>query len=350
MQKKLRDMITADCQEVVGSSPEALDRLRNRLLYVTGGTGFVGTWIAELVCYLNERHDFGTRLILLGRDLDAFRKKAPHLAEKPEIQLVSSDVRDVIDLPAEVDYIIHAAATPDNRQHMSNPVAVMDSITRGTATILDAAMNLPHLAKILNISSGQVYGRQFSAGSAITEETVGALPCNSITSVYPGAKRYAETLCCAYWSSCKLPIVTARPFAFMGPYQSLDKPWAINNFIRDALTDNTIRIVSDGMPVRSYMYPSDMAYWLLRMLVDGTSGMAYNLGSPYGITLGDLAEKVKQYSSMVSDVVVKGMHEDNSVFVPDQGLVSSTLGLEIKVPIDETLKRSLRWFRETVKR
>ncbi|WP_129128406.1 NAD-dependent epimerase/dehydratase family protein [Geomonas oryzae] len=350
MEKLLREMIAADCQEVVGSSPEALDKLRNRLLYVTGGTGFVGTWIAEMVCYLNQVHGFGTGLILLARDLDTFRKKAPHLVRCPEIRLVGSDVRDVIDLPSEVDYVIHAAATPDNRQHMTNPISVMDTITRGTATILDAAANLPHLAKILNVSSGQVYGRQSLAGTAITEDTVGEIPVNSITSVYPGAKRYAETLCSAYWSSRKLPIVTARPFAFMGPYQSLDKPWAINNFIRDALTDNAIRILSDGKAVRSYMYPSDMAYWLLRMLVDGGSGMAYNLGSPYGISLREVAEKVKEFSGMASEVLVRGMHEDNSVFVPDPGLVSASLKLEVKVDIDQTLKRSLRWFRETVKR
>ena len=346
MERNLRDMISADCREVVGPSPEALDKLRNRVLYVTGGTGFMGSWIAELVCYLNDAHDFGTRLFLQGRDIDAFRHRAAHLAQRGEITLVASDVRDLIDFPAEVDYIIHAAATPDNRQHMTNPIGVMDTITRGTATVLDAAAQLPQLVKILNISTGQVYGRHSRSGSAITEDTVGELPANSITAVYPGAKKYAETLCCAYWSSRKLPIVTARPFAFMGPYQSLDKPWAINNFIRDALTDNAIRIVSDGMPVRSYMYPSDMAYWLLRILVDGTSGMAYNLGSPYGITLRDLAERVKEYSGMASGVVVKGMHEDSSVFVPDPGLAASTLGLEIKVPVDQTLKRSLRWFRE----
>ena len=200
------------------------------------------------------------------------------------------------------------------------------------------------------MSSGQVYGRQSSAGAAITEDTIGEIPVNAITSVYPGAKRYAETLCSAYWSSRKLPIVTARPFAFIGPYQLLDKPWAINNFIRDALTDNAIRILSDGNAVRSYMYPSDMAYWLLRILVDGSSGMAYNLGSPYGITLREVAEKVKEYSGMASEVVVKGMHEDNSVFVPDQGLVASALGLDVKVDIDQTLKRSMRWFRESSKR
>lgn len=350
MEKHLREMITADCQEVVGSSPEALNKLRNRFVYVTGGTGFVGTWLAELITYLNDAHNFGTQLLLLAREADAFRDKAPHLAGRPGIRLISSDVRNIIDLPSDVNYIIHAAATPDNRQHMSNPLAVMETITRGTATLLDAAVKLPNLSNILNISSGQIYGRQCCATATINEDAVGTLPCNSITSIYPEAKRYAETLCCAYWSSCKLPIVTARPFSFIGPYQSLDKPWAINNFIRDALTDNDIRIISNGMPVRSYMYPSDMAYWLLRMLIDGTSGQAYNLGSPYGITLRDVAGKVKTYSATTSDIIIKEMHEDNSVFVPDNSLVSSALGLEIKVPIDETLKRSLRWFRGIVKR
>lgn len=350
MESGLRDMIAADCREVVGGSPQALEGLRNRLLYVTGGTGFVGTWIAELVSYLNDSHGFGTGLILVARDTERFREKAPHLASRGEIALLSADVRNLIDIPAEVDYVIHAAATPDNRQHVSNPIAVMETITRGTAAVLDAAMNHPRIAKILNLSSGQVYGKPLSPGAAIAEDAAGTLPPHSITSVYPGAKRYAETLCCAYWSSCKLPVVTARPFAFIGPYQSLDKPWAINNFIRDALTGTAIRIISNGMAIRSYMYPSDMAYWLLRMLLDGTSGYAYNLGSPHGITLRATAERVKGYANTGCSIAIKDLHEDNSLFVPDTTLVSGTLGLEVTVPIDEALKRSLRWFRETAAR
>lgn len=345
MEKYLQEMITADCHNVVGSSSESLNKLRNRVVYVTGGTGFIGTWIAELVSYLNDTYNFGTQLLLLSRDTNGFKDKAPHLAGRTDIRLMRSDVRNIIDIPVEVNYIIHAAATPDNRQHMSNPLAVMETITKGTGMMLDAATRLPNLYNILNISSGQIYGQQSRDINAIREDVAGTLSCNSITSVYPEAKRYAEALCSAYWSTFKLPVVTARPFAFIGPYQSLDKPWAINNFIRDALTGNTIRIISNGMPIRSYMYPSDMTYWLLRMLVDGTSGMAYNLGSPYGITLRDVAEKVKRYANSGSKIVVKEMHHDDSVFVPDNGLVFSTLNLEIKVPIDDAIKQSIRWFK-----
>ncbi len=69
----------------------------------------------------------------------------------------------------------------------------------------------------------------------------------------------------------KLPVVTARPFAFIGPYQGLDKPWAVNNFLRDALLGVPIRILGDADTVRSYMYPSDMAFWLLAILAEGVA-------------------------------------------------------------------------------
>jgi nucleoside-diphosphate-sugar epimerase len=346
MRNKSIALVQADCAEALAPQIERLAELKNRVLYVTGGTGFVGTWIAEMVSYLNDNHGFNTRLMLLARDVDAFRAKAPHLASRGDLELISRDVKDLREIPEEVSYLVHAAATPDNRQHMSAPVGVMETITRGTAAVLDAAQKLPELKKILNISSGQVYGRQKDDDARIPESRAGTLKCDSITSVYPEAKRYAETLCCAHWSLYKVPVVTARPFAFMGPYQGMDKPWAINNFFRDALKGNTIRIIGSGLPERSYLYPSDMAVWLLRILVDGVSGRAYNVGSPYGITLADLAERIKKYSQSDSKIEIKGMNDDRSRFIPDDTLCRESLGLEVSVDIDEALKRSLRWLKE----
>ncbi|GFO70138.1 dTDP-glucose 4,6-dehydratase [Geomonas limicola] len=344
MQNKIA-MLRSDCAEVLASQVERLAPLKNQLVYVTGGTGFVGTWLAEMVSYLNDDHGFGTRLILAARDLDAFRAKAPHLAARADLELVSQDVRYLRELPEGVNYLVHAAATPDNRQHASDPIGSMETITRGTANLLDAAMKLPDLKKILNLSSGQIYGRQRIDEARIPETRPGTLSCDSIMSVYPEAKRYAETLCCAYWSLYKIPVVTARPFAFMGPYQGLDKPWAINNFFRDALKDATIRIIGNGLPERSYLYPSDMAAWLLAILVDGTPGHAYNVGSPTGVTLGDLAEKIKRYAQSSSIIEIRRMNDDRSRFIPDDTQCRKTLGLQVTVGIDEALQRSVRWLK-----
>ena len=350
MKSHLSDLIRRDCEELSQQAVTLLQGLRNRKLYVTGGTGFVGTWIAELVTCLNDEHNFNCGLVLAARDIENFREKCPHIASSKDVQLESIDVRTCFEVPGDVSYLLHAAASPDNRQHMSNPLVTMETITRGTANALDSASKIAGLKKVLIVSSGQVYGKQASASEKISENLPGTLNCNSITSVYPEAKRYAETLCCAYWSSCKLPVVIARPFSFIGPYQGLDKPWAINNFIRDALMNSPVRIIGSGLPVRSYMYPSDMALWFLRILTDGSAGLAYNVGSPYGISLKDVAEKVLQYSSAASDVVLKNMNDDTSVFVPDDTLCRDSLDLTIMVSIDTALKRSLEWYRKSVER
>lgn len=345
MKTGLREIINRDCEEVVAPAAPRLDMLKNRLVYITGGTGFVGTWISEAVAFLNDQFRFNTCLILVSRNPDSFREKAPHLASRKDIELLSLNVKNIFEIPSDVSYIIHAAASPDNRQHVSDPLDVMQTITSGTGALLDTATGLTGLKKILNISSGQIYGRQLCDMEAIPESYAGSLDCNSINSVYPESKRYAETLCCAYWSLYKVPVVIARPFAFIGPYLPLDRPWALNNFIRDALMNKTIRIIGNGLPVRSYMYPSDMAVWMLRILIEGAAGAAYNVGSPYSISLRELAEKVKLHSQTASSILIKNLNDDKSKVIPDITRSRTQLALDVGISVDEAIKRSIVWYR-----
>ncbi len=344
MNNRLLEIIRTDCQEVIAPSATGLEKLKNQLVYITGGSGFVGTWLTEAITFLNDNFHFNTNVILVSRSVDSFKDKTPHLASRKDVGFISADVKNIFEVPGDVSYIVHAAATPDNRQHVSDPLGVMETITKGTSAVIDASVRLNSLKKILNISSGQIYGRHADV-EAISENYCGAIDCNTITSVYPEAKRYAETVCIAYWSLFKIPIVTARPFSFIGPYQRLDKPWAINNFIRDALKNNTIRIIGNGEPLRSYMYPSDMALWLLRILVDGKPSAAYNVGSPEGINLKDLAYKIKDASHAKSDIIIQHMNDDRSRYLPDITLSQRALGLEINVSINEAITRSIEWFK-----
>lgn len=309
----------------------------------------MGTWLVEMVTFLNDIYSFNTKLILLSDRATNFSAKAPHLAMRKDVELVERDIRNLIEIPEEVTYIIHAAANPDNRMHASDPLKTMDVISRGTDAVLNAALRLPNLKKSLNISSGLIYGYQPLELDAIAENFRGGPDCGSVASVYVEAKRFAETLCSAYRSQYKLAIITARPFAFIGPYQFLDKPWAINNFIRDSLMGGPIRILGDGETVRSYMYPSDMAFWLLRILVDGTSGLAYNVGSPHGMTLQQLAEKITGNFPIQPKIISRVAIDSDlnrSRLVPDVTLAQKNLGLNLTIDIDDAIRRTLLWYRE----
>jgi nucleoside-diphosphate-sugar epimerase len=339
------NLIQQDCARVADNSAR-LAALRGEQVLITGGTGFMGTWLVELLSYLNDQHGFGVKMHVLATQTEAFAQRAPHLAQRSDVTLLRQDVRHVADWPEAVGWIIHAAGTPDNRQHASNPLRVMQTITQGTTAALEAATRLPELKKFLHISSCLIYGPQPWELAAMPETFAAGLDCASVNAAYPEAKRFAETLCATYRNQQRLPIVVARPFAFIGPYQLLDRPWAVNNFIRDSLQGGAIRILGDGETVRSYMYASDMAWWLLCMLVEGTTGKSFNLGSPHEITLAHLAEKVAANFAARPKILLS-VSSDRSLrrskLVPDVHLAQSTLNLPVTVDLDTAIQRTLLW-------
>lgn len=345
MNKEQIEFLQKDCSDAASWSVPLLNELRNQKLMVAGGTGFIGSWIAELISLLNDSYNFNTSLILLSRNTEPFQEEKKHLSKRKDIQFIEKDIRNINELPKDITYLIHAASSPDNRVHMSNPIETISAITKGTDNLLDSAFKLQNLKKILYLSSGQVYGKNGIQKARISEADFGSLDCNKITSVYPEAKRLAEATCCAYSSQFKLPVVIARPFSFIGPCQSLSKPWAINNFINDALHGKTIRIIGNGEPVRSYMYPADMVAWLLRILVAGKNGSGYNVGSPVGISLKNIAEKIVQATKSKVDIEIKFYNTDSSIFIPDIALCEKELGLNLNYTIEDTIRRSIAWFK-----
>jgi nucleoside-diphosphate-sugar epimerase len=347
MKNRQPNIVETDCDEITKGTVESLGMIRNERVLITGGTGFVGKWLTELVIFLNDHYNFNTNLLLLSRQPEVVYDQMPHLMKRKDVSLIRQDVRNLVDVHSDVSYVIHAAASPDSRVHSSDPIQTLSVIVNGTHAVLSAISEHPTLKKILYISSGLVYGSQPLDLLYIDEKYRGAPLCNSITSIYAEAKRCAEALCAAYSSQYKIPVVIIRPFAFMGPYQSLDKPWAINNFLRDGLSGGPIRILTDGETVRSYMYASDMAFWILRILTEGISGIAYNVGSPYPVTLKNLAEKTAINFTPRPDISIGTLFADpkyRSRFVPDVSLAKKSLGLDLKVNLDDALKRTLAYY------
>lgn len=345
MNKKLIEFIQEDCSEAANLSLGSLGELKNQKIFIAGGTGFMGSWIAEFISYLNDNYNFNTSLLLAARNIEIFVEEKKHLASRKKIEIISKDIRNINELPDDITFIIHAAASPDNRVHVSNPIDCISVITHGTGNLIDKSFNLSYLKNFLYLSSGQVYGKKSKETEMISENKFGPLDCNSITNIYAEAKRLAEATCCAYFSQYKLPITIARPFSFIGPYQSLTKPWAINNFINDAFNSKTIRIIGNGEPVRTYMYPVDMVVWLLKIMLNGKPSKAYNVGSPYGISLKSLAEKIVSVTHSNAKIELKFTNEDNSKYIPDLNLGFSELGLNIAYDADKTIERAVNWFK-----
>ena len=341
------DLIEKDCADILADNHRKLFDLKDQTVLITGGTGFVGTWLTSMIAFLNDNYDFRTRVILLSLSTDHFRNKVPHLADRNDISILEQDVRNIVDISDDVVWIIHAASSPDSRIHASNPLRTIDVIVNGTSALLAASVRLSNLRMILNISSGLVYGHQYKDIDYVPENSWGSLDPVSIAAVYAEAKRCSETICTAYRNEHRIPVVTARPFAFIGPYQMLDKPWAVNNFLRDKLLGGPIRILGNPETVRSYLYASDMAFWFLRILTGGISGQCFNVGSPHSLTLSSLAYQIANRPPAKVEVRSPQVEPKNwsvLTFVPDTSLARACLGLEVTVKMDEALDKTLAWY------
>ncbi|MFN5849809.1 MAG: NAD-dependent epimerase/dehydratase family protein [Chitinophagales bacterium] len=336
-------LIQKDCEKSCADI-SSLNSLRNQSILITGGTGFVGKWIAEMICYLNEKENFNIKLYLLSRNVELFKTEVPHLAKKSYVNLIEQDVRNIYEIPNDIQWVVNAAGSPDSKEHSSQPIKTIETFTKGTTSLFESCFRLPDLKKIVHLSSHQVYGK-INSEKPIDEKQFGSLDAYNLNSIYAESKRLTETYCAIYRNQYRMPIIIARPFAFIGPYQSLNKHWAVNSFIRDGLFGDSIRILGDGNTVRSYLYGSDMAYWILSMLSNGISGECYNLGSSERINLIELANKIVNLLNRnikINSKSSKESYDNTSIIVPDLSKVFNQLKIEVNIDIDFALMRTIQ--------
>jgi nucleoside-diphosphate-sugar epimerase len=335
-----------DCLAASADGADIRAGLARQHIAVTGGTGFLGTWLAEMVAALNDEHKLGITLDLYARNVHEWPVEHPHLAQRLDIRLRSQDVRSPFDFAKNTSYVIHAAGIPNNRVHASDPLRVHQTTILGINNVLDAVTQLDSLHRFVNVSSCLVAGTPDRAGP-LSESDCFPIPAGQLHKVYVDAKRAAETVASIYRSQLRLPISTVRPFTFAGAYQKLDRPWAINSFMRDVLTGGDIRIHGDGSARRSYLYGSDAAWWTLAALVKGQDGEAYNLGSADPVSHLDLVRVINERVAprarhVLNTLAGKAPRQDD--LYPDISLTSRRLGVHQTVPLEQIVDKTYRWF------
>src|ERR1035438_5887936 len=103
------NLAAVDLDHVLAHTPGVWDELRDARLFVTGGTGFFGCWLLESFAWACDSLQLEATMTVLTRSPEAFRAKAPHLADHRSIRLLQGDVRS-FDYPAgRFTHLIHGA-------------------------------------------------------------------------------------------------------------------------------------------------------------------------------------------------------------------------------------------------
>src|SRR5690349_503515 len=119
--------LARDLDHILARTADLWPEFRGRRIFITGGTGFFGTWLLESFACANARLQLGAEAVILTRNAARFREAAPHLAADPAIHFHPGDIRS-FDFPSgEFSHVIHAAAESTSGLNERHPAEMLDS-------------------------------------------------------------------------------------------------------------------------------------------------------------------------------------------------------------------------------
>jgi len=328
-----------------------LKKLENSTFFITGGTGIIGKWILESLCFLNERYNLNLTIYVLTRSKEKFLTSYPLFRKFKNIVFFEGDVRNFsIDTSVNPSYVIHGATESASNLNLTDPLKMFEVIVKGIWNVLELSKKW-NSKSILILSSGAVYGKQEK--NFLEERDPGYINFINPFSAYTVGKASGEHLAKLYFHTYKLSIKIARIFAVIGPHLPLDAHFAIGNFIKNALDGGPIIVKGDGSPIRSYLYLGDLVIWLLKILLEGKTGEVYNVGSDKPVSIKELAKLVASCTKRVFqlekeiEVIVEKKEVFSSasnIYVPSIEKAKKELGLRVFTPLEKAIEKTLKFY------
>ncbi len=262
--------------------------MKNKTVLITGANGLIGTYLIYLLHLANTQQNAGIHLIAVSKHgpgeklRDLFRDSG---YEFYPVDLAAGNV----EFPWKTDFIIHAATYAQPEIFMKNYSETIRLNILVTEKLLQKAK--ADGARVLFLSSSEVYGEPDVAHIPTREDYPGLCSPLSVRSIYAESKRTGETLCCAYRSFESVDVKIARISMSYGPGLTIRDKRVMGQFINQALTNQKITMLDDGSKIRTFCYVADLALMLLSVLLYGKD-FVYNTGGNERITIRQLAEEI----------------------------------------------------------
>jgi nucleoside-diphosphate-sugar epimerase len=251
------------------------------LYLITGGAGFIGSHIAEV---LRERGE-------VVRVLDDFSTgKRSNLQHLSGVEVIEGDVRDVQTVRQAMtgaQYVIHLAALVSVTQSMIDPATTYAINVDGTLNILTSARDLK-IQRVVLASSCAVYGDNDDLPLREISQTKPLSP-------YAASKLIGEITCETYQRAYGVPIVGLRYFNIYGPRQDPNGEYAaaIPKLAQRLKNQQAPIIYGDGTQTRDFVHVSDVVRAnLIACTCDAAIGQVFNIATGRGVSLLQLVDEL----------------------------------------------------------
>lgn len=314
-------------------------------ILITGITGFVGSFLAEYILGLKEKHE------IYG--LCRWRSPRNNLANiYDKISLFDADLSDLSALIRHLqeikpEIIFHLAAQSYVRTSFTSPIHTLGTNVLGTANLLEA-IRITKIDPVIHVcSSSEVYGQVSEADIPIRE----SCPFRP-ASTYAVSKVAEDMLAFQYWYSYKMKTIRTRMFTHTGPRRG--DVFALSFFAKQAAAAELklrppVIYVGNLKSVRTFCDVRDAvkAYWLL--VQKCPPGEVYNIGGKQTMTIGEALEILLSFCRIKFEIKVDPQlirPSDVTLQIPCIDKFKKETGWEPEIPLEKTLQDMLNYWRE----
>jgi len=317
--------------------------IRNKTIFITGGTGFIGSTLAGQLVENNK--------VILFDNLTRNSLKDRSFKDHPNISLVQGDVLDFESLTKAMkgaDIVVHCAAIAGIDTVIKSPTTTMRVNMIGSANVLEAAYRQTHIERIVCFSTSEVFGQQAFRSNETDQTVMGRV--GEARWTYAVSKLAEEHLAIAYHKEKGLPTTVVRPFNVYGPGQVGEG--AMRIFIERAIRNEPIEIHGDGTQIRAWCYVDDMVDGAMRCMVNPKAiGESFNIGNQRAVvTIYGLASAIVRVLHSESPIrFSRKDYVDVELRIPAVQKAHDLLDFDAQIDLDEGILRTAEYYREIMK-
>ncbi len=316
--------------------------LDNKRILVTGGAGFIGSWLV--------RHLLETVPDVRVINLDVLTyagnlKNLESIESHPGYRFVRGDIGDaalVSELMADVDVCVNMAAQTHVDKSIADPTVFVKTNVLGTQVLLDAARQ-HGIEKFVQVSTDEVYGSLPLEETALKFTETSPLEPSS---PYSASKTAGDLMALSYYRTFGLPVCVTRCSNNYGPNQYPEK--LIPLFILNALSDQPLPVYGDGLNIRDWIHVEDHSQALVRVLEAGEAGLVYNIGANNERNNLDITRQIlsqlNKPESLIQFVMDRPGHDRR--YAIDNQRIETMLGWHPKKDFAQGLAETIQWYQD----
>lgn len=313
----------------------------NKKVLVTGGAGFVGSFVCD-------------QLLQLGASVAITTKSADlkNLSQiKGRLKIIKCDLSvysEALKAFKGQEIVLNLASKVAGIQfNVAHPALMFTTNAEIAKNAIEAA-RLNNVERFLVVSSACVYPRHCIIPTPESEGFVGDPEPTNLG--YGWAKRVAELEARFYEMEYKMKIGIARPYNCYGPRDDFDPQTShvIPGIIKRVFDgEDPLVVWGSGNQTRSFLYVEDLARGLLLNIEKYPIADPINLGTNEEITIGDLARMIVRISGKNIKIVFdKSKPEGQPRRNCDNQKAFGKIGIKENIKLEEGLERTIRWYEQ----